>query len=497
MDLKLQLKGVQKSLPREALLVCLVDEDRMFFNTESELLEEAAGHFQKEIKKKRATEPLIVFIPGKKGRGCFYLSSTKIIKYYNRDDSIRMIASAALLKAENMGYSRVAFLVNVEEGSEMIPLLCEGALLGNYRFDRYISKKENKKKPVDTLVFYCRPSDKNKIRKDIGKEEKVSYAVNRARDMVNETGGEMTPEKMAETVRELGKNTPGLSVKVKDEKSLKKEGYNGLLTVGAGSANPPRLITISYKPQGVKDTPHLCIIGKGVTFDTGGLCLKPPKFMMGMKTDMAGAAAVIYAILAMAVLKIPVKVTAIIPAAENSAGSKSVYPGDVFIAKNGKSIQVENTDAEGRLILTDGLGMAETLSPTHVVDVATLTGSCVMALGSSISGLFGDDEEFTENFKDLAEKVGEPCWRLPLHEEYKQYLKCDMADINNIGNQREAGAITAALFLAAFKPDDIPWIHLDIAGTSVADKPWKYFRAGATGIGVRTLVALAEKLSEK
>ena len=265
--------------------------------------------------------------------------------------------------------------------------------------------------------------------------------------------------------------------------------------MGAGSPHPPRLIVLEYNPVKKTNKRHLCIVGKGVTFDTGGMCLKTPQHMWEMKTDMAGAGAVLHCIEAAARLSIPLRITAVIPAAENIIGSKSTLPGYIFRAKNNKTIHVINTDAEGRLILTDAFFLAQGLKPTHMIDLATLTGSCINALGYSLSGLFGNDPAFNKLFLNLAEKAGEPCWELPLYEEYRKQLSCDFADLNNVGNIREGGAIQAALFLSEFKPDGIPWIHLDIAGTAMRNKEWKYFRPGATGVGIRTIILLARRLA--
>ncbi len=348
--------------------------------------------------------------------------------------------------------------------------------------------------------FLCIPNQRLALEKSVREIEALGVAINGAREITNEPGGVITPEALARHAKKLAANSykrGKLTCRILNEKALKKWGYNGLLTVGAGAPYPPRLIALTYKPAKGVGNVHLCVVGKGVTFDTGGVCLKKPKQMWEMKTDMAGAASALHTAEAAARLSIPAKITAIVPAAQNTIGANAALPGTIFRAKNGKTIHVDNTDAEGRLILTDAFALAESLKPTHLVDLATLTGSCILALGTSLTGLLGDNHDFNKTFLEIAEAVGEPCWELPLFEEYKKHLKCDFADINNIANTPNAGAISAALFLAEFKPKDVPWIHLDIAGTAMAEKEWKYFRPGATGVGIRSLVRLARHLARR
>jgi leucyl aminopeptidase len=310
--------------------------------------------------------------------------------------------------------------------------------------------------------------------------------------MINEPGSVATPEYLAETARRIAKEV-GLDVKVWDEKKLEKEGYNGLLQVGRGSSNPPRLIRLTYRPK--KSRGHLAFVGKGVTFDTGGISLKPADKMWEMKGDMSGGAAVMFAMKAIGKLKPDVNVTGIIPTAENSPDGNAQRPGDIFFAKNGKSIMVDNTDAEGRLILTDGLALASEGKPTHILDIATLTGAVVRALGVSIAGVMGNNPRLIQSVIRSGENHGESFWELPLPEEYKELLKTPCADLNNIGGP-VAGALTAGLFLQEFVPEGVPWAHLDIAGPYLRDKEWKYYEAGAIGFGTKTLVDLAERFQE-
>ncbi|MBI1785667.1 leucyl aminopeptidase family protein, partial [Candidatus Sumerlaeota bacterium] len=247
-------------------------------------------------------------------------------------------------------------------------------------------------------------------------------------------------------------------------------------------------------PKGAKGKTHLGLLGKGVTFDTGGVSIKPAAKMWEMKGDMSGAAAVLYGMEAIAAIKPKVRVTGIIVTAQNYVDANAIVPGDIIRGRNGKCIHVDNTDAEGRLILTDGLWRAGEEKVTHLVDFATLTGAIVRALGTSLSGAFGNDD-FVDRVMSAAESCGELCWKMPLHQEYIELMKCDVADINNIGSKPEGGAIQAALFLKEFLPDGISWAHMDIAGTFIVSGKWKYYRPGATGVMVKTIPALAQEMA--
>jgi len=494
--MKIDVRSITRGVPQKAVIVCLFDEKQLYFSKLPKEALDLAKRLQRDIKRKKAKSTLLFVQPQKAKTSIFFFAAVESIKYFNRNEAIKIIAFQALKKAEEMGETRISFLLDVPEAKNLVPLLAEGIFLGNYRFDRYLSKKNNDSSKIESISFLCPSSLQRKLQVSVKRISHVCQSVNHARDIVNEPGNVMTPEALALHARTLAKKYK-LGCRILGEKQLKQKGYNGLLTVGAGSSPSPRLIVLSHNPAKAIKNKHLCIIGKGVTFDTGGMCLKPPKGMWEMKTDMAGAASALHSIEAACRLSLPVKMTAIVPAAENVIGSRTTLPGDIFKAKNGKTVHVINTDAEGRLILTDALAMAETLSPTHIIDLATLTGACIVALGGSLSGLFGDTPAFNKTFLDIADQAGEPCWELPLWEEYKKNLKCDFADINNVANLRQAGAINAALFLSEFKPEGAAWIHLDIAGTAMKEKEWKYFRSGATGVGIRTIIRLAEKFSGK
>jgi leucyl aminopeptidase len=316
----------------------------------------------------------------------------------------------------------------------------------------------------------------------------IGEAVNAARLLTNEPGNVLTPRELADRAVALT-NEPGVQAEVLGPERLEALGMGLLLGVARGSAEPPRLLCLTYTPPGVTSGPVLGLVGKGITFDSGGISIKPADGMDRMKDDMAGAAAVIGAVRAIARLGIPRRVVAVVPTTENMPGGRALKPGDVIRGASGITVEINNTDAEGRLILGDGLWYAKQKGATHLVDVATLTGACVVALGKFTSGLFGTSQPFVEALKRAAERAGEAVWQLPLGPDYRELMKSDIADIINSGG-RAGGAITAAAFLRDFV-GDTPWVHLDIAGTAWIDdaKPWA--TKGASGVMVRTLVELA------
>jgi leucyl aminopeptidase len=385
----------------------------------------------------------------------------------------------------------VAIALNTNDAAPFIGKAVEGAILGAYAFDRYRSEKSTLNKIDVSLIGLSAHDERN--RRDLARYTTVSNAVNDARNLINEPGSIVYPEVMAATARKIAKEVD-LDVKVWDEKKLVKDGYNGLVHVGRGSSHPPRLIRLTYRAK-KKARRRLALVGKGITFDTGGISIKPADKMWEMKGDMSGGAAVLFAMKAIGKLRPSVDVIGIVPTAENTPDANAQLPGDVFFAKNGKSIMVDNTDAEGRLILTDGLFQAGEDGATHIVDIATLTGACVRALGPSIAGAMGNNRELIQAIIRSGRNHGEEFWELPLHAEYKEMIKAPCADVNNTGGPL-AGAITAGLFLQEFVPEGAAWTHLDIAGPFIREKDWKYYEAGAIGFGLKTLVDLAQRFDE-
>ncbi|MGE5243171.1 MAG: leucyl aminopeptidase [Betaproteobacteria bacterium] len=311
---------------------------------------------------------------------------------------------------------------------------------------------------------------------------------NLAREMANEPGNTLTPREFARRAGAIASEA-GVAVDVLDESQIADLGMGLLLGVARGSSEPPRLIVFRYEPAGAPDAPVLGLVGKGITFDTGGISIKPADGMERMKDDMTGGAAVACAMRAIALLRAPIRVIGVVPATENMPGGRAIKPGDVLKSASGKTVEVVNTDAEGRLILGDALWYAQRIGATHLVDVATLTGGCVVALGKITSGLFGTPDAWVEQVRRVAERAGDRAWRLPLFEEYREQLKSEIADLMNTGG-RPASAITAAMFLKEFS-GGLPWAHLDIAGTAWAEEARPYLPKGPSGVAVRTLAELA------
>jgi leucyl aminopeptidase len=361
----------------------------------------------------------------------------------------------------------------------------EGAILGLYGFAKY---RKPEYEDIAEMQIVIREEGKVPILElAIAKGKLVAEATNLARDMGNEPANYMTPSRMAEAAEELASKYD-LEIKVLDREDMEEMGMGALLGVAKGSDQPAKLIILSYKGD-EHSRKALGFLGKGITFDSGGISIKPSEGMWEMKDDMAGAAAVITALGAIAKLKPKINVTAIVPATENLPSGTALKPGDVLKAMNGKTIEVISTDAEGRLILADALSYAQKLGLSPLIDLATLTGACRVALGMLYSGLFGNDRDWIDKVLGAAERTGEKMWLMPMPEEYKEQIKSEIADVKNTGN-RYGGAITAALFLAEFV-DNTPWVHIDIAGPRLSTKESGYIVKGATGFGVRTLIELA------
>jgi leucyl aminopeptidase len=380
---------------------------------------------------------------------------------------------------------RVGFLARENErGGAAAEAVTEGLLLGNFEGDAYKTEKKNGPLEAAALLGFDAAAQSGVERGRI-----IAEAQNFTRSLGNEPSNRLTPRLLAERAQAMAREA-GLAVDILDEKRLGELKMGALLGVASGSAEPPRLIVITYTPADAKPgAPVLALVGKAVTFDTGGISIKPAADMEKMKFDMAGGAAMLGVMRVLAQLKPAIKVVCVIPSVENMPGGRAQKPGDVQIAMSGKSVEVINTDAEGRLILADALHYANQLGATHIVDAATLTGAIVVALGSVNTGVFGTDEAFTQRVLACAKIAGEKMWHLPLDDDYREQIKSTIADIQNVGG-RPGGAITAAWFLREFT-GDTPWVHLDIAGTAWLDdaKPW--MGKGGTGVAVRTLVELA------
>jgi len=359
--------------------------------------------------------------------------------------------------------------------------LAEGAVLAAYRFTKY--KNEAKPSKLESLVIVGRGA---KVQTGADRGARVAAAVSLARDLVNEPAGAMTPTQLADVATEIAERE-GLAITVLDEVAIANEGLGGLQGVAQGSDQPPRLIEMVYDPPGARST--IALVGKGITFDSGGLSLKTADGMETMKTDMSGAAAVLATMSVLPALAPKVKVIGILPTTENMPSGTAVKPGDVLKIRNGKTVEVLNTDAEGRLVLADGLSLAVEAGVDAIVDLATLTGACMVALGRKIAGLMGNQDAWIEQVGEAADRAGEKVWPLPLPDSYRKLIDSEVADIRNTGGDRYGGALTAGLFLKEFV-GDVPWAHLDIAGPARSEEDDAYTPKGASGFGVRTLIEL-------
>jgi len=374
--------------------------------------------------------------------------------------------------------------MQLDEGAALEALI-EGGCLANHMFSKY--KSEEKQKTLKAIVFLGAPGSAAGNRKAAARIENTCAAVTQAREWVSTPANDKRPDAFARQITRAAR-AKGLTCRVMDEKALKREKFGAMLAVGQGSQVKPRLVVLEYRPKGVKKT--VALVGKGVTFDTGGINLKSSGGLECMKMDMAGAAAVAGALLAVADLKPKVGVIGVLPLVENMPSGSATRPGDIVRSYAGKTVEIGNTDAEGRLILIDAMAWAvKKYKPTAMVDLATLTGACVIALGEKIAAVFSSDNDLAEAILAAADKTHERCWRLPLPDDYKELLKSDLADISNMSSGRWGGAITAALFLSEFV-GDTRWAHIDIAGAAYTKKDGPYCRAGGTGFGVRLLCDL-------
>lgn len=393
------------------------------------------------------------------------------------------VALRTIAAAEGASDWKVSVSLELND-PELGQAAAEGALLGAYRRPKVTGSPEAH--PIREIELVATQSA---VAKAVDTAKVVAAAVSQARDWINTPPNLLYPETFAEAARSCVAGQK-VSVEILDEKALVKGGYGGLLAVGGGSSRGPRLVRLSWAPRGAKA--HLALVGKGITFDSGGLDIKPAGQMAGMTADMSGAAAVIAATQAIAALDLPVKVTTYAALAENLPSGTSYRSSDVLTMFDGTTVENGNTDAEGRLVMADALGRARRDEPDLIVDVATLTGACMVALGTRISGLMASDDATADRLLDAAEVADEAFWHLPITEDIREALKSDAADMRSTGKQRWGGALTAGAFLQHFV-GDTPWAHLDIAGPAFnEDAPWGCTPKGGTGVAVRTLVALAK-----
>ncbi|MCP5043016.1 MAG: leucyl aminopeptidase [bacterium] len=415
-------------------------------------------------------------------------------------DGLRGLGGRAAKGGRAKNATRIALVAPSVKGisaADACQAISEGAILGDYKYDAFLTKDGKKKPPrkkAQLSIVYSRLAKPAPARAGAKRGSILAASQNLARDLSNAPGNAMTPVELAKTAVKMGR-TVGLRTRVMDVPELKRRKMGGILGVGQGSSNPPRMIILEHKPRSKAGTgakkakdPVLCIVGKGITFDSGGISLKPGANMHEMKHDMSGAAAVIGAMRAIKLLNVPLHVVGLIAAAENLPSDSAYRPGDILKMYSGHTVEIQNTDAEGRLVLADALAYAnETYKPAAMIDLATLTGACMVALGDWATGLMGTSDELIDQIKRAGERTHEVAWPLPLFEDHKKLMKGTVSDLINAGAGRAAGMSTAAGFLAAFV-GKTPWAHLDIAGTGWTSKTGPYQGRGATGVGVRLLL---------
>lgn len=488
----LQLKTVDLKKTKTETLVIPVCEDTQIYDKSAIVSIINKAKKLKEFKGEKDDE-VILFSPLEiKAERVILLGLGKLDKIDL--EVLRTVAGKAVKKCIKKNLSQVLIVVPSDKKikidmSRIMMSLMEGSFLGNHIYDKY--KKEKKQKALKAINFLVEPDTAKAFRKLPSKIKAVCTGTILAREWVNTPSNDKRPEQFARSIATPARKA-NLKVNVLTEKDLKQKKFGAMLAVAQGSRSKPCMVSLEYKPKNFKTT--VVLVGKGVTFDSGGINLKPTGSLDTMKMDMAGAATVAAALIATAGLKPKIRVIGVLPIVENMPSGDATRPGDIVKSFSGKTIEIGNTDAEGRLILADAMSYAlKKYKPKVLIDMATLTGACVAALGEKIAGLFSFDNDLSEIIIESGENTYERCWRLPMPEDYKELLKSDFADINNMANTRWGGAITAALFLSEFV-SDTRWAHIDIAGPAYIKKENAYCPAGGTGFGVRLICDVIEKL---
>ncbi|MCW5977823.1 MAG: leucyl aminopeptidase [Bryobacteraceae bacterium] len=484
MDTGLNLRPIHEVIA-DALVVVVFEDQRPDIPAAKEWIAEVydSGEFKGE-KQQRVT---LHRPPGMKARRLVLAGAGKRSEF--DPAAVRRFAGTLVRAMKSPAIKRIALIVEESaKRADAVTAAVEGALLGVYEPDRYRTDPKKDECRLESFAVVA-PGGNSALEEAATRGRILGESQNLARDLANEPSNRLTPTALAQRAVEVAA-AHGLKYEVLDRDRMRQLGMGALLGVAQGSAEPPALIVMHYTPEGGGGgSERLGLVGKGVTFDTGGISLKPSDKMDHMRWDMCGAAAVIGAMDAIAQLKPSIPVTALIPAVENMPGSRAQRPGDVVTTLSGKTVEVLNTDAEGRLILADALTYARRLGCTHLVDAATLTGAIVVALGNVFTGAFSNNAELLDKVMAAAEAEGEKFWRMPLTEDYKEQLKSPFADLPNIGT-RAGGAITAAWFLKEFA-EETPWVHLDIAGTAWVEEAKPFVAKGATGVCVRAFANLA------
>lgn len=492
MKIKLAFKPV--STARLDLLAVVLDADTTLHEVDDPVVAAHLDRAREAFDSGTLKRVYFATLPEGSVAGTLLVYWSPLLKAWNLWENVKTFTAQTLRHARDYRLEQIGIVINHKDAAAYVGKVVEGAVIGAYRFDKYMQENDDFLAERGQLTVFAHADHEADAEARKSRYSWVSESVNFSRDLINEPGAVATPEYLADRAGEIAKGS-SLELDILEPAALEARGYLGLIRVGQGSPHPPRMIVLRHIPErAAKET--LVIVGKGITFDSGGISLKPGERMWEMKGDMAGGAAVLGAMRAIGRLRPATKVIGIVCAAENMPDAKATRPGDIFKAKNGKTIVVDNTDAEGRLVLTDGLARAGEEHATHIIDVATLTGAVVRALGPSVAGVMGTDPALIRRVISSGENHGERFWELPLVEEYREALKTPFADINNIASAGTPGAITAGLFLREFVPDDTAWAHLDIAGPMFKDKEWKYYGTGALGFGVKTLVDVCERFRD-
>jgi leucyl aminopeptidase len=418
-------------------------------------------------------------------------------------DTVRKAAANAGNKAVAMKAKNISMALHRAFGGRfdlaaMGRAMAEGIYLGSYRYDEFVTESENGR--LDSLgveLIDCDSAKTKKLNKGLSSGVIIGKAQSYARTLANRPGNMINPSELAAAAKKLARSTAGLSCTVFDEKQLAAKGMGGVLAVGSGSQNKPRFIVLKYSPAGkaVNDRCAIALVGKAITFDSGGISIKPSANMNQMKLDKSGGISVLATMKAAAELKLPINVYGIIPAAENMPSGTSYRPGDIITTFSGKTVEVQNTDAEGRMILCDALSYAAKQNCDIIIDIATLTGACMVALGRYMAGLMGNDEKLMKQLQRASQESGEKVWPMPSSDEYAEEMKSKIADLKNIGS-RWGGACTAAAFLRQFV-NDKKWAHLDMAGVELFEKATEFSTQGASGFGVRLLTTYLMNAAKK
>lgn len=493
-------KGVLADTESQAIILTLFEDGKKLTENALEIDKKTGGLISELIKSRdfeaKPSQISVIYTGGKIRAKRLALVGLGKQKEFNLE-KLRAAFAAVLRHLRDMNIKEAATSINInlvpDKKDRVVQAAVEGSLLGLYQYTPYKTVCREDIKEMEELNIIAGKNDFTVIESAVKKAKIITDAVCFARDLISAPGNEMTPSIMALKAREIA-GRKNLSCKILDKNKMKEMGMNALLGVASGSNEEPKFIILEYT-GGKKNEAPVVLVGKGLTFDSGGISIKPADKMDEMKTDMSGGAAVMGAVMAIADLQLGLNVTGLIPATENMPGGSALKPGDILKSYSGKTIEILNTDAEGRLILADALAYASELKPEAVIDVATLTGACVVALGDDVTGMLGTDEKLKKEIEKAAADTGELVWELPLWESYHELIKSDIADYKNSGG-RVAGTITAAAFLSKFN-GDYPWVHLDIAGPAWAGKDKAYIPKGASGVAVRLFVEFLRNRAKK